>query len=110
MCETTECKEKSGGAAGPVQRIVSLTMDREAYAQPWIVVSKECPLRQHTDALGKEPPRCASGMMTNIQGAVPVHLCKYYQQDSIVKDGDTLTVLCSHQANNKLTGARNEGL
>lgn len=106
MCDKGENKEKSAETAGPVKRNVRLTMDKEAFGQPWVVESEECPLRPHTDALGKKPPRCASGMMTNVQGAVPIHLCKYYQQDSIVKDGDLMTVMCGHKANKEMSGKR----
>ena len=78
-----------------VGRAVRIDMDKDAYGQPWAIRCDECPMKPHTDALGQAAPICASGLMTNLQGAVPVHMCKHYAKESIRNDSGALTVECS---------------
>jgi hypothetical protein len=55
---------------------------------------QECPLKLHTDALGQKAPSCVHGIITNMQGAIPLGTCKHYEKDSIVVEGKTLVILC----------------
>jgi hypothetical protein len=48
----------------------------------WAMVCKECPLLPHLTALKEKPRDCQGGMMTNVQGAVPLGKCEYYVEDS----------------------------
>lgn len=54
-----------------------------------------CPLKVHTDALGQKAPDCVHGIITNMQGAIPMGTCKYYEKDSIATEGKTLEILCA---------------
>ena len=87
-----------------VWRSVRIDMDKDAYGQPWAIRCDGCPMKPHTDAFGQSAPICASGLMTNLQGAVPVHLCKHYTKESIRNDNGALTVECGHTPNAALTG------
>ena len=86
------------GDAMTTRRTVRIDMDRKAFGDPWSVLCDTCPMKPHTDALGQKAPICTAGMMTNLQGAVPVHLCKHYVKESIRKDGESFTLECSYKA------------
>lgn len=42
-----------------------------------------CPLLPHLEALGQKPRSCVAGLITNVQGAVPLNSCEFYTKDSI---------------------------
>lgn len=62
------------------------------------ITCSTCPLKVHTDALGQKPPTCINGIITNMQGAVPLGTCKHYEKDSIANAGKTLTIMCREPA------------
>lgn len=82
-----------------VRRAVRIDIDPNAYGEPWAVFCDECPKKPHADALGLAAPKCAAGLMTNIQGAVPVHQCDHYVKESIRNDNGVITVECNHAPN-----------
>lgn len=100
---TTESTTTSARAPGTVparvRRAVRIDIDKDSYGQPWSVRCDTCPMKPHTDALGQAAPICASGLITNLQGAVPVNMCKRYAKESIRNDDGALTVECSHTPN-----------
>lgn len=62
-------------------------MKREAkYSEDGIGFSigcDDCPLLPALQTLGQKPRPCASGIMTNMQGHVPIAECEHYAKDSI---------------------------
>ena len=64
----------------------------------WSITCQECPLLPHLKALGQKSRPCASGMSTNVQGAIPLQHCEHYVKDSAATDdGKTVTVECGHK-------------
>lgn len=62
------------------------------------ILCPDCPLLPALKTLGQNPRSCISGLMTNIQGPVPVGQCEYYQKDSITNDeGNRLSVDCGKE-------------
>jgi Na+/serine symporter len=56
-----------------------------------------CPALTHTNALGIKAWNCMSGIVTNIQGFVPVKTCPNYVADSVAIDAEkTVTLKCSY--------------
>jgi hypothetical protein len=96
---TTTPARAPGTVPALVRRSVRIDMDKDAYGQPWAIRCDGCPMKPHTDALGQAAPICASGLMTNLQGAVPVHMCKHYAKESIRNDNGALTVECGRTPN-----------
>jgi hypothetical protein len=59
----------------------------------------DCPLSDALKTLGKEPRPCISGIMTNMQGHVPIATCEHYKKDSIENtDGNGLAIECGKEA------------
>lgn len=57
------------------------------------ITCDKCPLKPHLEALGQPPRACVSGIMTNMQGPVPVASCEHYKKDSISNDADKSLML-----------------
>jgi hypothetical protein len=56
---------------------------------------RDCPLLPALETLGQNPRPCISGLITNMQGFVPVAECEHYQKDSIDSQGaQNLSVEC----------------
>lgn len=75
-----------------VRRLVVFT---EGNAGVWDLTCPRCPLRIHTDALGQKPQVCAHGVITNIQGPVPMGTCKHHKAESLVNEKGSLFLLCT---------------
>lgn len=57
-----------------------------------------CPLIPAFQLLEQKPTACVSGMVTNMQGHVPIHTCKHYAKDSISNgDNKTLWIECGKE-------------
>jgi hypothetical protein len=57
-----------------------------------------CPLIPAFQALDKKPEACMAGMVTNVQGHVPIHTCKHYVKDSIANEpGKILSIQCGKE-------------
>jgi len=80
------------GLSAVVRRRVKFT---EGNAGIWDLSCSTCPLLAHTEALGEKPRVCAHGIITNIQGPVPMGTCKHHQKDSLVNEGGSLFLLCT---------------
>jgi len=58
----------------------------------------DCPLIPAFKALDQKPTACVSGMVTNIQGHMPIHTCKHYAKDSISNgENKTLWIECGKE-------------
>ena len=58
----------------------------------------ECPLIPAFTALDKKPESCVSGMVTNMQGHMPIHQCKHYAKDSIANEPEKkLSIQCGRE-------------
>jgi len=55
-----------------------------------------CPLISHFEAIGAPAAPCVAGVMTNMQGPVPVKSCQHYVKDSIanVTEDNSLSIIC----------------
>jgi hypothetical protein len=54
-----------------------------------------CPLHVHSDALGSKRQDCIAGMVTNMQGHIPIHTCKHYAKDSLANEPEKkLSIQC----------------
>lgn len=51
------------------------------------VTCVDCPLAPHAIALEQKPPVCVAGVITNMQGAVPVNSCKHMKKNGLVSEG-----------------------
>ena len=60
----------------------------------WHMICEECPLLPHLKALKKEARYCQGGIITNVQGPVPLTICEYYVKDSFQED---LTFKCNYK-------------
>lgn len=59
---------------------------------------KSCPLIPALETLGEKPRPCIAGIVTNMQGPVPLDTCKHYSKDSISNGDDkTLWVECGKE-------------
>jgi len=59
---------------------------------------ESCPLLPAFAALDKKPEACMAGMVTNMQGPVPIHTCKHYAKNSISNgEGKTLWLECGKE-------------
>lgn len=79
-----------------VQRTVSVVEDEESCIGAWEIICGTCPLLPHLEALNQKPRACIAGMSTNMQGAIRLNQCEFYQHDSL--DGDRakgLTIHCN---------------
>lgn len=43
----------------------------------WSAFCHECPMHYHQKALGTKLENCQAGMITNMQGPVPIYTCKH---------------------------------
>ena len=68
--------------------------DKDNPLDAWDVISKECPMLPHLLALGMTPKSCFAGVVTNIQGVVPLAFCKHYVKESFKADGQKKTIQC----------------
>jgi hypothetical protein len=76
----------------PMKRIVTYTEELGVFS----VDCAECPLIPHLKALDQPSKPCLSGMVTNMQGHMPIYTCKHYQKDSITNEpGQKLSVICN---------------
>jgi len=58
----------------------------------------DCPLNVHADALGVKRKDCVAGMVTNMQGHVPIHQCEHYKKDSIANEPEKqLSIICGKE-------------
>lgn len=57
-----------------------------------------CPLIPAFKALDKKPEACIAGIVTNMQGHVPIQTCKHYAKD-IISNGEekTLWIECGKE-------------
>jgi hypothetical protein len=54
-----------------------------------------CPLIPAFKALDKKTESCIAGIATNMQGHVPIHICKHYEKNSISNgEENTLWIEC----------------
>lgn len=60
----------------------------------WSITCPDCPMKQASDILGQRPPDCASGALTNLQGAVTISSCKHYTKESINANNGIVTLDC----------------
>lgn len=77
-----------------ITRIVTIDADPKSLTQSWAIKCATCPLKPHTNALGLPTQACASGVMTHVQGAVPLNMCKHYVRESVKFEGDAVTARC----------------
>ncbi len=66
----------------------------------WRIMCPTCPLLVHSNALGLDPRPCASGISTNMQGAITMKTCEHYEKDSIAADADAdkkITLNCKKE-------------
>jgi hypothetical protein len=57
-----------------------------------------CPLIPAFQALDQKPQACVAGLVTNIQGHVPINTCKHYQKDSIANEPEKkLSIICGKE-------------
>jgi len=57
-----------------------------------------CPLIPAFDLLDQKPKPCVSGMVTNMQGHMPIHTCKHYQKDSLANEPEKkLSIECGKE-------------
>ena len=62
------------------------------------ITCADCPLLPELMTLGQSPRPCISGIITNVQGRVPIAECKHYQKDSIDSQGaQNLSVECGKE-------------
>jgi hypothetical protein len=59
----------------------------------WALQSPECPLKEALDTLGQKPRSCIMGVVTNVQGAVPLTKCEFYGGDKTLTK-DPMTIGC----------------
>lgn len=58
----------------------------------------DCPLIPAFKALDQKPHACIAGIVTNMQGPVPIHTCKHYQKDSIANEPEKkLSIICGKE-------------
>ena len=76
----------------PIEREVIVTVQDHGI---WGVTCPTCPKHPHQEALGILPERCAVGVFTNAQGAVPTRTCKSYAPDSIRERDLTHFITCN---------------
>ena len=59
-----------------------------------------CPLLPHFEAIGTAAQPCVAGVMTNLQGPVPIKSCDHYIKDSIanVVADNSLSIKCRKEA------------
>jgi hypothetical protein len=63
----------------------------------WSMTCDECPLLPHSEALGQDAPRCASGIATRMQGPVPLQTCHNLAPDSYANTTDGgITITCKY--------------
>ena len=79
-----------------------LTMKREVKYKEELGVfdisCEACPLIPLFKELDQKPQACLAGMVTNMQGHVPIHTCKHYVKDSISNGDDkTLWIECGKE-------------
>ena len=59
----------------------------------------DCPLLPALETLGQKPRPCVSGIMTNMQGPVPVAECEHYGKNSIAnEEGNRLSIECGKES------------
>jgi hypothetical protein len=59
------------------------------------ITCPDCPLLTAFEELNQKPWACVSGMVTNMQGHVPIHTCKHYTKDSIANEAEKkLSIEC----------------
>ena len=59
----------------------------------------DCPLIPAFVALDKKPESCIAGIVTNVQGYVPIHTCKHYQKNSIANEPEKkLSIICGKES------------
>lgn len=57
-----------------------------------------CPLIPAFKALGQKPQSCVAGMVTNMQGHMPIHTCKHYGRKSLANgENKTLNIQCGKE-------------
>ena len=57
-----------------------------------------CPLLPAFSELGKVPEACVAGIVTNVQGHMPLNTCRHYEKDSLANASEkTLTVICNKE-------------
>lgn len=59
------------------------------------VTCKFCPLLPHTEALGQKPKSCIAGIVTNMQGPIPMGTCEHLEKDSIKSENKSLSIICN---------------
>jgi hypothetical protein len=80
------------------KRTVKISNDQDSLLGAWEITCDTCPLLPHLNALNQPPRPCIAGISTNMQGAIPLNRCEFYQHDSVVGDGPGKAVLlCSHE-------------
>ena len=52
-----------------------------------------CPLHVHSDALGTKRANCVAGMVTNMQGHMPIHHCPHYVKNSLENEPEKKLVI-----------------
>jgi hypothetical protein len=78
-----------------VKRIVTYT---EESGGVFHIDCATCPLIPAFQALEQKPAACVSGIVTNMQGHVPIHTCKHYQKDSIASEPEKkLVIICGKE-------------
>ena len=63
----------------------------------WSICCPDCPLKSASEVLGQRPPDCASGAVTNMQGAVIISVCKHYVNESTRASEGVVTLDCSFE-------------
>ena len=90
--QSQEAQAAGSELKGSVRRRVKFT---EGIAGIWDLSCSTCPLLAHTEALGEKPRACVHGIVTNIQGPVPMGTCKHHLKDSLVNESGSLFLLCT---------------
>lgn len=62
----------------------------------WILDCPSCPLKSHLEVLKMAPRSCSVGLMTNLQGAIPISTCEYMEKDSLADEEKGLHIVCNH--------------
>lgn len=74
----------------------------------WFARCSECPMHPHQKALGQKLQECQAGMVTNMQGPVPIHTCQHLvkqpDKQSFGESKDGLFVTCGFSTDSAKKG------
>lgn len=77
-----------------MKRNVEMVMENKEIGA-WSIKCKDCPLLPHLKALKQKEKCCVAGLITNVQGPVPLARCEHFGGDDTLKD-DPLSLECKY--------------